>query len=208
MASTLGDGGFLALSASALCCYEHVITLADEVRCIWRRRVSGATILFLVNRYAILVLSVASIVNIVRWEDGPGAYVSQGKICSTVIVLVDVCSVLVNIAYAAFAALRMCALCGLSKRVFTIVLTIGLVNPLAQIVTMCMLNLTTTAEKDAAVSLLRGRFNCFRRVGDTVVFHVHGPRGLVEYMSKYPSTTCMLGLAPCSPRTSYPWAPL
>lgn len=94
------DGGFLALSAAgkasqlshfrqrlthesaslALCCYEHLITLADEVRCIWRRRVSGATILFLVNRYAILVLSLASIVNIVRWKDGPAAYVSQGKV--------------------------------------------------------------------------------------------------------------------------------
>lgn len=53
---------------SALCCYEHIITSDDEVRCIWRRRISGATVLFVLNRYAILVVSLASIVQVLPWN--------------------------------------------------------------------------------------------------------------------------------------------
>ena len=50
-----------------LCFYEHIITFGEEVRCVWGRRVSGASVLFLLNRYAILVVSLASIVQVLPW---------------------------------------------------------------------------------------------------------------------------------------------
>lgn len=64
----------------ALCCYEHLITFDEEVRCIWRRRISAATILFVVNRYAILALSAASIIGIIPWKSQPEAYFSQQRV--------------------------------------------------------------------------------------------------------------------------------
>lgn len=45
-----------------------MITFSEEVRCVWRRRVSGASALFLVNRYTMLVVSLASIVQVIPWK--------------------------------------------------------------------------------------------------------------------------------------------
>lgn len=53
---------------TALCCYEHIITFGEEVRCVWGRRISGASALFLVNRYATLTLSLAGLVQVVPWN--------------------------------------------------------------------------------------------------------------------------------------------
>lgn len=53
---------------TALCCYDYIITFDAEVRCIWRRKISGASVLFVLNRYATLVASLASIVQFLPWE--------------------------------------------------------------------------------------------------------------------------------------------
>lgn len=47
-----------------LSCYEHAITVGEEVRCVWRRRVSGGSVLFVLNRYAVLASSLASIIHV------------------------------------------------------------------------------------------------------------------------------------------------
>lgn len=60
----------------ALCCYEHLITFDDEVRCVWRRRISGASTLFLLNRYAILAASLVGVVQVVPWGTVPLVYIS------------------------------------------------------------------------------------------------------------------------------------
>lgn len=54
--------------STVLCCYEHIITFGEEVRCVWGRRISGASALFLVNRYATLTLSLAGLVQVVPWS--------------------------------------------------------------------------------------------------------------------------------------------
>lgn len=77
------DGGFLTLSATGKChfllhclqlmkprlavlfCYEYAITFDEEVRCVWKRRISGASVLFILNRYIMLVASLANIVNFI-----------------------------------------------------------------------------------------------------------------------------------------------
>ena len=46
--------------SSALTFYEHLITLSEEVQVIWCRKFTGATLLFLVNRY--LTLLTASLI--------------------------------------------------------------------------------------------------------------------------------------------------
>lgn len=77
------DGGFLTLPATGtfhfplycsqlmkrrlavLFCYEYAITFDEEVRCVWKRRISGASILFVLNRYVMLLASLASIVKFI-----------------------------------------------------------------------------------------------------------------------------------------------
>lgn len=38
----------------ALAVYDWLLTSSDEIRIIWRRRVTGAKVLFILNRYSIL----------------------------------------------------------------------------------------------------------------------------------------------------------
>lgn len=45
--------------------YDHVITLDNEVKYVWRRRISGASVLFMMNRYMMLLASLASIIHLV-----------------------------------------------------------------------------------------------------------------------------------------------
>lgn len=46
---------FPAATHSALTAYEYLITLDQEVNLFWRRRITGATLLFLATRYLALL---------------------------------------------------------------------------------------------------------------------------------------------------------
>lgn len=54
--------------ATALCCFDHIITLDAEIKYIWRRRVSGASVLFILNRYSLLAASLASMVQFLPFQ--------------------------------------------------------------------------------------------------------------------------------------------
>lgn len=172
-----GEGGFLTLAATVLCCYEHIITLGEEMRCVWRKGISGASVLFVLNRYAILAASLASIVQLLPWDvtsrgvknDGP----HNDAICSVSVRVVDACLILVNIAYAIFAALRMFALYGLSKPVFTVVLFLGLLNPCAQIFLMAIEYASAFRYEGhigpIGTMLPAGRINCYHSIRPSFV---------------------------------------
>ena len=44
-----------SVSSIALLLYDYLINLPSEVRCIWKRKLSAATVLYLINRYGILI---------------------------------------------------------------------------------------------------------------------------------------------------------
>ncbi|KAI0804570.1 hypothetical protein BC629DRAFT_1188478 [Irpex lacteus] len=52
----------------ALCLYDHFLTLDREVACIWKRKLSIASWLFLVNRYATLCCNMIAAVEMVVWN--------------------------------------------------------------------------------------------------------------------------------------------
>lgn len=65
---------------SALYLYDFLLTFGDEVRYVWRRRFSGATLLFAVNRYASLLACVVNAFGLAKchfvhdlewWKDVP-----------------------------------------------------------------------------------------------------------------------------------------
>ena len=41
---------------TAFIVWEHLITLDQEIRYFWRRKFTGAAVLFMLNRYIVLVL--------------------------------------------------------------------------------------------------------------------------------------------------------
>lgn len=67
------------MHALALCCYDHAITFSEEVKYVWQGRKSGASVLFVLNRYAFLIASLASMVQVVPMDvqtEGPEVMVS------------------------------------------------------------------------------------------------------------------------------------
>lgn len=59
-------------------CYDYIITFGEEVRCVWKRRASGASILFVLGRYAMLAASLASITQVLPWNQQPDVDIDGG----------------------------------------------------------------------------------------------------------------------------------
>ncbi|PPR07614.1 hypothetical protein CVT24_004167 [Panaeolus cyanescens] len=47
----LNAGKYFQIAAFVMLIYDHMLTFSDEVERIWKQKISGATILFLLNRY-------------------------------------------------------------------------------------------------------------------------------------------------------------
>lgn len=45
-----------------------MITFADEVRCVWQRKFTGATVLFFINRYFTLLYRTLMVVQMLPWQ--------------------------------------------------------------------------------------------------------------------------------------------
>lgn len=54
----------------ALLFYDYLLTLDDEIRCVWKRRFSGVTVTFLALRYGTLLCAVCGAARIPL--SGPG----------------------------------------------------------------------------------------------------------------------------------------
>ena len=52
----------------ALLYYDYFLTLPAEIQCIWNRKLTLASILFLINRYATLVVRTLLIIQTVSWS--------------------------------------------------------------------------------------------------------------------------------------------
>ncbi|KAI0765799.1 hypothetical protein BC629DRAFT_1596599 [Irpex lacteus] len=52
------------VATAALCIYEYFLTLPDEIDLIWRRQMSLAAFLYLVNRYAFVFYSASGMVQL------------------------------------------------------------------------------------------------------------------------------------------------
>lgn len=53
---------FLLTGTPALLIYDYILTFRHEVRFVWGRRISGATALFLVNRYLVILFYLVQVV--------------------------------------------------------------------------------------------------------------------------------------------------
>ena len=64
---------------AALFIYHYFLTFSEEVKYVWRRKISAVSVLFLVNRYVVFINRLVRLVQVVSWEDyteAPADYVS------------------------------------------------------------------------------------------------------------------------------------
>ncbi|EPS94527.1 hypothetical protein FOMPIDRAFT_49807 [Fomitopsis schrenkii] len=104
---------------SALVIYEHACTLSQEADVIWSRKKTGATLLFLLNRFATAGFAVAMMILIPNWD--------TLLACWTVNLLLPAFQLILSIIWAAFSALRVFAITRCDWWISTFVFALGLV---------------------------------------------------------------------------------
>ncbi|KAI0083627.1 hypothetical protein BDY19DRAFT_976585 [Irpex rosettiformis] len=119
------------LTYRPLCAYEYCLTFPAEIRLIWKRRKSVASILFLVNRYTFLCYSGSGLVQLVAW--GSDNSYTGVLTCDVVARINDICMIVMHLVLAIFAALRTYAIWDQNRVVFTCVLGLGLLFPIGDI---------------------------------------------------------------------------
>ncbi|KAI0765607.1 hypothetical protein BD413DRAFT_574050 [Trametes elegans] len=92
-------------AVTALLVYEYLITLDREVALFWRRRVTGASVLFFTNRYLVLVVYLLLLMYLVPMSDHSCLLLARS---STVLGYLQI------IPQAAFSAMRALALSGMN----------------------------------------------------------------------------------------------
>jgi hypothetical protein len=58
----------LISSTSGLCVYDYLLALPQEVRCIWRRKLSMASLLYIFARYFGIIAQGARLIQVVSWN--------------------------------------------------------------------------------------------------------------------------------------------
>lgn len=59
---------FFIITFVALFFYDYLLTFAQEVKCIWARKPTGASFLFALNRYAVFVNRLVRLVQLMSWK--------------------------------------------------------------------------------------------------------------------------------------------
>ncbi|KAI0788054.1 hypothetical protein C8Q74DRAFT_1255522 [Fomes fomentarius] len=100
--SVIVTENYFSYACLSLFLYEYLITLAEEVNLFWKRRWTGATLLFFLNRYAPLLYYLANDTNVFETV--------VPTTCRTLFKAIIVFDIVVLTTWAAFSALRAYAL--------------------------------------------------------------------------------------------------
>ncbi|GBE88858.1 hypothetical protein SCP_1402660 [Sparassis crispa] len=114
---------YCEVAALAVLFYDHMLTLPAEVRFLWTRKFSGATLLFMLNRYITLFGKTILLVTGFSWPNQTDA------VCAAPVYLVEISTISVYIIVALISALRIYAIWNKDWRLFALVLAVGLAVP-------------------------------------------------------------------------------
>ncbi|KAL4247834.1 hypothetical protein ABKN59_007540 [Abortiporus biennis] len=106
--------------ATVLCYYDYTLTFSDEWRCIWKRRYSGATVCFFINRYFTLIYISLLLVNFVSF--GPVPSDSAHKLF-----------ILIQLNFSAIMCLRLYAMWSRSIKILVIFALLGIIPQIIRI---------------------------------------------------------------------------
>ncbi|KAH9848729.1 hypothetical protein C2E23DRAFT_738700 [Lenzites betulinus] len=113
---------------SALLAYDHLLTFSGEVQFVWGRKFSGATVIFLLNRYITLFNKILLPISTFWWPN------QTDKNCAAPIILTEIFTVIAYFVVAVFSALRVYAIWNKDWRPFLLVLVIALTVPATNMV--------------------------------------------------------------------------
>lgn len=113
------------LSTSVLVLYEYVLTLSQEIKCIWKGRPTSVTIVYLLNRYTIVAYSITSILQLVSHSWKSITSIEDALVCW------ETLSMIWEFVWAVFGALRVYAVGGRNWPLAIVTLSLGLVSLVA-----------------------------------------------------------------------------
>ncbi|KAI0341509.1 hypothetical protein BDW22DRAFT_1359098 [Trametopsis cervina] len=93
---------YCSVSARALFLWDYVITLQDEVQYVWGRKFSAATLLFLLNRYVNLVITIMELMVQAPFQ--------TAESCGPFIRILQTLLTMASVIVAAFGSLRVYAI--------------------------------------------------------------------------------------------------
>ncbi|KAI1791893.1 hypothetical protein LXA43DRAFT_888617 [Ganoderma leucocontextum] len=113
--SSLAINSYGRVASVAFILYDYAITFDQEVEMFWKeafakRKLTGATALFLVNRYLVLALRLANLLGFVPMTDKKHVVCSTRKICALATKVALGFTLLQYVPWAVFAGLRAYAL--------------------------------------------------------------------------------------------------
>ncbi|CAL1698806.1 unnamed protein product [Somion occarium] len=126
-----------AVAATTLLIFDYLLTLSEEIKCIWKRKFTGVTILFFINRYVTLMYRILMIVQMVSFDNQTESTANAGWYqylificsCASVLRFCEGLVIILEVTAAAFMAIRMYAIWNGDRRVFAVVFILGLVTP-------------------------------------------------------------------------------
>ncbi|GJE85329.1 hypothetical protein PsYK624_014080 [Phanerochaete sordida] len=110
----LRQTNYYYFSSSAVLLYEYMVTLPDEITCVWMKKWTLTAFLVLAIRYFMIMTAVSNI------------FQMMGILCLSTTWMVSILQIMDYLPSTAFAALRIYALCPSKRRLVGLVLVLGL----------------------------------------------------------------------------------
>ncbi|KAI0702680.1 hypothetical protein C8Q76DRAFT_755343 [Earliella scabrosa] len=117
---------YLAVGSSALIIYEHLLTVHEESRVIWRSRYTVPTVLFFINRFALLAVAGLYLVSSFNWW-------GEDLVCATITRALSSLTVILDMVNIVFSALRIHAINNRNWWLTALVFILGFVSVPANI---------------------------------------------------------------------------
>ncbi|KAK7685418.1 hypothetical protein QCA50_011281 [Cerrena zonata] len=135
VATKVSEGSLLnqfVVAASALIYYDYILTLPTEIRCIWQRKFSAATLIYFTNRYGMLLYQTLMLVHTISFVSFTEAEADMSR-CNGALRMCQSLSIMLGLATSAFLGLRLYAIWNNDLRVLAFIMCIGIVGPIINI---------------------------------------------------------------------------
>jgi len=128
------DTGYMYTAFAVIIFYDHLLYLDQEVSLFWRKKLFTSSVIFILNRYFLLVYGVICLLQIPLWTTAMG--------CEATNLALYITNIILFVVTAMFSALRVYAISSGDKAIAFAVLIIGIIP--------AIINLYTTVQQSYA----------------------------------------------------------
>ncbi|KAI9059899.1 hypothetical protein FKP32DRAFT_1579041 [Trametes sanguinea] len=123
---------YCIIASSALLWFDFALTFTDEYRRIWKRKWTGATLVYLLTRYVAVIERIFFVLEVLVWNSSD--QVRPSLSCGGITHTDDVLLFLNYLAFSVFTCLRIYGVWGRDWKPLLLVLPLTLVKPIAGII--------------------------------------------------------------------------